>query len=299
MTYYKDTKLIHLSTRSQSGRIMNNNINDKSDMVYNIPNMIDLTDTNLEYCEFSIDYAIIPISFYNINTTNNTFSIQYFAESSNGALASTVLYTIPVGNYSALSLASWITNNIDGMTMSFNSVSSIFTLTSIVQTFRVYSLTSDYIFGYTSTISSGTWDSVNSNAVLIFSRMCNFLPTPRINIRCSELGCGRMVSAVNSDEVCCIIPNTARPNQQIVYINTAGVKSLVKCESMNTFRIRITDDDNNLLQFNGVASFFNLRFDFYYKTLPKIPSFRNIVNTVAAENYRRLLIDIENRKKLL
>ena len=295
-TLYKDTKIFHLSTRSQSGRIMNPNTNDKSDMLFNIPNCLDLTDANIEYAEFSINYALIPISFYNINSTNNTFSIQYFVQADTGGTASTVLYTIPAGNYTALSMVTWWNANVPNFQMTFDTVSSIFSLLNNVQTFRIFSSTNDYIFGYTSTISSSVWDSVNLNATLTFSRMCNFLPTPRINIRCRELGCGRMMSSVNSDEICAIIPNTARPNQQIVYLNQAGIKSLVKVERLNTFRVRLTDDDNNPLQFNGVSSFFDFCFDIYYKTIPKLPTFNSIVQNVNYETYRQLLYDIENYK---
>ena len=296
MTLYKDTRIYHLSTRSQSGRIMNTNTNDKSDMMFNIPNMIDMTEENIEYAEFSINYAIIPVSFYNINSSNNTFCIQYYSQPSTGGVDATTSYTIPVGNYTALSMVIWWNANVPNFQMTFDPVSSIFSLLNNVQTFRIFSSVNDYVFGYTSSIFSTGWDNINMNATLTFTRMCNFLPTPRINIRCRELGNARMMSAVNSDEICCIIPNTSRPNQQIVYLNQAGIKSLVKIDRMNTFRVRITDDDNNLLQFNGVSCFFDFCFDVYYKTIPKLPSFRSIINTVNHESYRKLMMDIENYK---
>jgi hypothetical protein len=295
MTLYKDTYIVHLSTRSQSGKVMNISSNDKSDMLFTVPALIDMTNENILYAEYSIDYALIPISFYNINSSNNTFSIQLYANSPYIAVAKT-LYTIPVGNYSALSLITWFnatfaeTANTSAIILSFNAVNSIFSTTS-QQPFQLTSTTSDYIFGYSST--TGIIDNYT------FPRMCNFLPTPRINIRCRELNNGRMLSMVNSDEITVCIPNNYRPNQQILYTNTTNIKSIVKIDTLNTFRIRITDDDNNLIQFNGVSCFFNLRFDIYYKTIPKLPSFKHIVNLVNTESYRKLLNDIERNKHLI
>lgn len=298
MSQYCDTLIYHLSTRSQSGRIMNSNVNYKSDMQYTIPMMLNLENNNIDYALFSIDYALIPVSFYNITSVNNTLIIYRNSQGMIVPFGYSTTYTIPIGNYNANQLMTWFNATVPNgdFLMTLNAVNSIFTITNTQCDFTISTgSTCDYIFGFSTTIASVQYNIGTSLATLIMPRCCMFLPTPRINIRCRELGCGRILSAVNSDEVCCVIINNARPNQQINYLNNAGVKSLVKIERMNTFRVRITDDDNNLINFNGVSCFFDFRFDIYYKTMPKFnTTFKALVERVNAETYRKLLLQIEN-----
>ena len=50
-------------------------------------------DESIEHINFSIPYAVIPVSFYTINENNNKLIISI-----NGAIT---IYNFPFGNYSA------------------------------------------------------------------------------------------------------------------------------------------------------------------------------------------------------
>ena len=63
MSLVQETKLFNLSTRSSAGRILNNDPNYKSLIEYDIPSMI-VRDESIEYIQFSLTDAVIPVSFY-------------------------------------------------------------------------------------------------------------------------------------------------------------------------------------------------------------------------------------------
>jgi hypothetical protein len=87
-----DTKKYNLSTRGSGGNILNEERDYKSSVEYNIPDMI-VRDESIEYIQFSIPYAVIPVSFYTINQNNNQLHVLQ-----NGVYTT---YTFPHGNYSA------------------------------------------------------------------------------------------------------------------------------------------------------------------------------------------------------
>ena len=64
-----DTKKYNLSTRGSGGNILNEERDYKFSIEYNIPDMI-VRDESIEYIQFSIPYAVIPVSFYVINENN-------------------------------------------------------------------------------------------------------------------------------------------------------------------------------------------------------------------------------------
>ena len=109
------------------------------------------------------------------------------------------------------------------------------------------------------------------------SRSCNFLPLPRVILRCPELANSAMISSTVSNDVILSISNNTRNNGQIYYQNQAQTKLLFRQNELNRFVIKITDDDGNLLNFNGISSFFTFQFDIYRRYIPRPPKFLEIV----------------------
>ena len=89
-----------------------------------------------------------------------------------------------------------------------------------------------------------------------------------------------MISANSSSDILITIPNNSKPGGQIYYQNYSQSKLLFKNYELTSFVISITDDDCNLINFNGISSFFSFQFDIYRKYIPKLESFNNIVNLV-------------------
>jgi hypothetical protein len=267
-----ETKIFNLSTRGSGGNILNDDRDYKSYIEYNIPDMI-VRDESIEYIQFSVPYAVIPVSFYTINQNNNQLNIL-----ENGI---SKIFVFPQGNYNASTFITQFKTLLGSQwNLTLNIFNSIFTITNSVNSFTFYktsTLTS--IIGFSIDLTSSLVNSVNT---LVLTRCCNFLPLPRVCIRCSELLTNNNMIGNNNkaSDLVISIPNNAKPNGQIYYQNQTQVKSLYKGNNLNRIVFSLTDDDGNFINFNGVSSFFVLQFDIFRQFVPKLPSFSNIVNMV-------------------
>jgi len=267
-----ETKIFNLSTRGSGGNILNDDKDYKSYIEYNIPDMI-VRDESIEYIQFSIPYAVIPVSFYTINQNNNQLNIL-----ENGI---SKIFVFPQGNYNASTFITQFKTLLGSQwNLTLNTFNSIFTITNSVNSFTFYktsTLTS--VIGFSTDLTSSLVNSVNT---LVLTRCCNFLPLPRVCIRCSELLTNNNMIGNNNkaSDLVISIPNNAKPNGQIYYQNQTQVKSLYKGNNLNRIVFSLTDDDGNFINFNGVSSFFVLQFDIFRQFVPKLPSFSNIVNMV-------------------
>ena len=153
-------------------------------------------------------------------------------------------------------------------------------ITNSLNAFTLYkssSLTS--VMGFSTDLTSTLTNGIHT---LALTRCCNFLPLPRVCIRCDELlSNNNMIGNNNkSSDLVISIPNNAKPNGQIYYQNQTQVKALYKGNNLNRIEFSLTDDDGNFINFNGISSFFVLQFDIFRQFVPKLPSFSNIVNMV-------------------
>ena len=263
----QDTKLLQLSTRSSAGRLLNGT--KRSLIEYDIPAFL-IMDDSIDFIQFNISSAIIPVSFYNINSTNNTLVILETGNTSN--------YVFPTGNYNDnLFISAFKTLLSARFNITLNSTTSVFTITNTTNSFSVLGTTTmDYILGFSGTIAS-------SNSSVIMPRVCNFLSLPRINIRCGCLANSILATTSNStvqNDIILSVSNNSVPNGQIVYQNTGQIKSVFRCDRLDTFILSITDDDGNLIDFNGVSCFMTFQFDIYRKYLDKPEKFSKIVELV-------------------
>lgn len=264
-----DTKQFHLSTRGDAGTILNGDF--KSQIVFSIPDAI-VADDSIDFIYFSIPYAVIPNSFYVINETNN---LLYVLQSS-----VTTLYTFPYGNYTTQSFITTFKSLLPqpqfNITLGQNS--NKFTITHTTTTFSFTSeSTIDNIMGFTGTVAA-------VGLSLTLPRVCNFLPEPRICIRCPDLANSLMTATNNSSDVVLAVPNTSRLNGQIIYSNNSNMKTLFKLTNLNQFYVSLTNDDGAPINFNGVSSFFTFQFDIHRKTLAKPLSFDKLVSYINSQS---------------
>ena len=274
-TLILDSRCYNLSTRSTSGEILNADPNYKSRIAFDVPDMI-VRDESVEYIQFSVPYAVIPVSFFTINETNCNLSIVENSVPLN--------YIFELGNYNA----SYFMNNFKillgvqwGITL--DNISSTFTITNSLYEFSFLDTsTIDSIVGFSNTVFS-------INKIMTMPRVCNFLPLPRITLRCRELSNASMVGSVRTSDIILTIPNNAKPNGQIIYQNQSQSKTLFRGDKMDRFIVSITNDDGDLLNFNGISSFFVFQFDIYRKLSLKPPMFREITNYMSSIN----MMDLE------
>jgi hypothetical protein len=228
-------------------------------------------DESIEYIQFSIPYAVIPVSYYIINENNNTLVVLQ-----NNI---TTTYTFPTGNYTAsLFMTQFPITMGASWSITLNNTNSIFTIKHSSLSFTLLSAsTVDFVIGFTDNISSTL---VSGFHTAVMPRVCNFLPLPRINIKSDEL------TSSSLDNIIITIPNNSKLNGQIVYQNSSNTKILFRENSLSRFVLSFVDDDNKYINFNGVSSFFTFQFDIFRKFVPKIPSFNKIVElNVNREKY--------------
>lgn len=263
-----DTKQFHLSTRGDSGDVLNGDY--KSQVRFSIPNAI-IADDSIDFIHFSIPYAVIPNSFYVINETNCHL---YVLQS-----AVTTAYMFPMGNYTSQSFMTAFRSLLPaafGITLGQNS--NQFTITHTTTTFSFTSeSTIDQIMGF-----SGNTAAVGLS--LTCPRVCNFLPLPRICIRCADLAHSFISATTDGNDVVLSVPNTAKLNGQIIYNNTSNMRTLFKLENLSSFTVSLTNDDGAPINFNGISSFFVFQFDIYRRTLAKPMAFNRLVSFINSQS---------------
>jgi hypothetical protein len=274
----KETKQVHLSTTSSGGRVLNSDVNYKSQIEYNIPNLI-RRDDSIEYIMFSVPYAVIPVSFYTINETNNTLVVL-----ENGITTS---YIFPFGNYNANQFITKFQSTLPNrFSITLDTISSKFIITNNTYSFSLLSnSTIDYIMGFSGTQTS---TSIPPNNILAMPRVCNFLALPRISMRCNLLANSTMSgTGAQANDLVITIPNNSKPNGEIVYNNNSNIQMLFQGDILNTFVVSLTNDTGQLINFNGISSFFVFQFDIYRTKIDKPLPFYNILANVNNESNKK------------
>jgi hypothetical protein len=149
--------------------------------------------------------------------------------------------------------------------------------------FTITHTTTDFTILGTSTIDSVMGFSGNLTSIgfsVTMPRVCNFLPLPRICFRCSKLANSFTPSSIDSGDVILSIPNTAKLNGQIIYTNNTSSQNLFKLDKLSDFVVSITNDDGDLIDFNGISSFWVFQFNIFRKSIEKPMSFKNIISLV-------------------
>lgn len=257
--FIQDSKTYCLSTRGSDATVLNSDPNFKSYVVFDIPDFLN-PDDSIGYVEVSIPYIVIPVSFFQINETNNMLEVI-----ENGI---TTRYFWEYGNYNANEFMQDFRTILPArFSITADLVNSRFIITNTTFEFTFTSnSTIDYIMGFSDSITS-------TSLTLNMPRVFNFLAIPRIMVHCPELGNG--YNSQNGD-IILAVPNNSRLNGQIVY-NAPEIKTLVKVEQITRLTFKLTDEGGNPINFNGVASFWSVQVDIYRKWIPRPETFSNLV----------------------
>ena len=265
-----ETKVYNLSTRGGDCDILNANTDFKSKCSYYFPDLI-VRDESIEFIQYSIQYAVIPVSYYIINENNNKLVVLQ-----NNI---TTTYSFPLGNYTArLFMTQFVSTLGAGWSITLDDVKSQFTIKHASLSFTLLSSsTIDFVIGFTDNVASTLVGGFHT-AVMV--RPCNFLPLPRIRITSDELTAGGL------DNTVITIPNNSRLNGQVVYQNVSNTKLLFRENTLSRFVLNFVDEDGNYINFNGISSFFTIEFNIFRKFTPKLPSFNKLVEmNVNREKY--------------
>jgi hypothetical protein len=272
----RDTKVINLSSQSSSGVLLNGD--KKSKVAYELKNFIDFEgDNSVEYVSVSMPYVVLCNSCYIINSSNNVLKYSYDTGTPDYGQ-----YEFPHGNYNVNTfIAQWnyLTASIGSPRLTFNNLTQKFTVESMGFGAQIQFLegsTIDYILGF-----SGSTPVLLQAEPYTFPRCANFLPLPRFNIVCDWLSNGALLTnsgtEFSTSTIMASVPNNSKNNNLIVYESTEN-EFILKNPTINNITISIMDDRGNYVDFNGISSYFSLRFNVFRRRLPKLLPFSKIVD---------------------
>ena len=266
----KDTKVLHLSTQTTSCIQLNGSM--KSKCAYDVRGYLDFeNDDSIEYVTLQMPYVVMSNSNYIVNQYNNKLIVTLSGV--------TTTYTLTQGNYTASSFITYLTTFLTTFTITSSNITNKFTFTNSSSFSLNTGSTCDYIIGFSGT---ETATNISGTYTLVCSRSFNFLPIPRYIIHCNILNDGIILtnnSAVASSDILATIPNVSKPNGQLVYENI-GSEFIVKTANFGSLVITITDDNNREIDFLGVSSYFQLKFNIFRKSLKKPMKFHDLATHI-------------------
>lgn len=192
----------------------------------------------------SVLNAQIPVSFYTI--TVNNFKLKYVV---GGSTFRTIFIT--PGNYNGNSLITALidsfANNGDIITASLSSITGKLFI-------RSYSGSITYIYN-TSTIAPILGLTADISGITVtFQAPLNLLGVKKLSIKSNSLAISSFTSRTgNRTDTICTIPVIEPPFNMISYVNMNDLnKNILRGQVIDSIDIRITDEDNNDIDFNNI-----------------------------------------------
>ena len=217
-----------------------NNIN-YSDCDFNLP-VIEAQEGYTLY--LSVLHAVIPYSFYSINSTNN---VLFYSEYQATPVVNTTL-NIPYGNYNSLQLASYLTANLPRTNVTYNSITNKYIFTNSVNEFKILNSYSTC----QNLIGMSTDDLYNTSIgrSLTLAKQVNLSGTRMINIATNlQTGCINNLRTNSQDIIACV-PVTKNPYSLIDYTNQNNFRVNLNTNTLNFINIKLLDQNGRSLELN-------------------------------------------------
>lgn len=244
MTQLITYQTIHSSQIYLNSKHANTLRNDSfnSNVVFNLKDPV-VIDKNTIELRLSLVNAQIPHSFYQLNSSNNCITIIVSEISTT--------YYFPVGNYSVSSfIDAWNNLVLGTWALTYTSLTNKLTFG--------FSTT----FSFTDTSGNSIFPIIGFQTNTVYTSSSNSLTAPycynfngisRINIVSSTFSV-RNIDSFNDgqSDIIASIPVNAYPSGIILYTNFTNYKSTIAHNDLSTLGIQIIDDEENLIDFNGV-----------------------------------------------
>lgn len=210
---------------------------------------------------FRIVSVQIPFKFYPVNSTNN---LIYFMEGASPATA-----TIPIGNYSASTLATAIVTamnlvspSLSTYTVTYNNTTDAFTFTISAGTFR-------FMFGTNSLNSASSIIGFTGDGTLLSTQVSNIAPIlsgyPAIYLRSNTLSGHLPAMYVQSNiisSVMAVIPLNVNFNNLILYNDQSDQFYDINVKILNKIDFQITDPSGNIIDLRGSPIYIEIEFKY-------------------------------------
>lgn len=187
----------------------------------------------------SVQHAVIPYSFYNINALNNLLVYSY----------DDIIFNviIPYGNYSAYDLLETLRNSLTMPNLKYDIITNKYIFINDTHEFSF--LSTSTCFGLIGFNQGVTYNSVGK--ILISSNCINLQSKHCICIQ-SNLNTGSINNTnKNENNIICSIPIDKQPFSVINYQNHNNLKYNLFNSSINNLNLKLTDQNNNLIDLNG------------------------------------------------
>lgn len=234
-----ESRLININS---ANALIKNNGTYNSDVVFKFPGLVK-PEQHISSVQFQLVDAQLPVSFYNLNYTNNTLNYQI----------SSVNYTITAtpGNYNFNSLASQLISkflaNGHTFTITINKQTGIILLATpatnfILQVSSMFSVLGLLLSNHTSSSFSLTADYP-----------LNLLGITKIKIQSVNLNTYNVDSSNNGNSNNIgLIPVDQPSFGLIVYENKSSSKFLLRDNRVDEIDLQLLDQNNNLINFNNL-----------------------------------------------
>jgi hypothetical protein len=255
------SKQISLSSKSAS--MSNAPLN--SSCFFEIPNIFKRTD-NIKLVMIGISHAEIPVSFYIVNDTNNNIII-------NRNNTGEITYTLTNGNYNGTTFKTMLLNTLGAnWSCVLNTSTGKYTLTHSINSFYVSYLSScASLMGFYKKGNQINYYSIYNTTTSSFDFLCpyacNLGGTSRINIKSTTLLNDNLDSIHGGHSgTLATISNNAELFGIILYNNTNNFRNVIYNDFLNAIDISITDDQDKLVNFNGVDWYLTIQLDIFYNS---------------------------------
>tara|TARA_R110000782_G_scaffold52117_2_gene111939 strand:- start:2641 stop:3543 length:903 start_codon:yes stop_codon:yes gene_type:complete len=245
---FTETKIISLNSASaikQNGDYNSNVFFNFKDV---LKDEVDVINNQIELIS-----AQIPVSFYNINETNNKFYYSLGNSNTNPLLIKNI--TIPVGNYNATNLLSTMISLFQANGDSTVMIIAINKNTGKLSfsNFQAFSL---YYSAYSNTINEVLGlGKINYNFLTLTLQapfMLDLLGIKVLNICSTLLPINSFSSENSATNTLATVPVNASSFSLILYENSSVKKQTLGIKNISGIDIQLYGDDGKLINFNGV-----------------------------------------------
>jgi hypothetical protein len=215
--------------------------------IYYLP-VIEIPDGHHIY--LSLQNATIPYSFYSISSFDNTFIFGLVGD------PPTTYYVQP-GNYNITQLVDVIKTAMGASyTITYSSITSKLLITHSTSNFIIYASTINHALGFSKTTNT------TSTANLLYSRDCvNVNQIRALNIEINFPTYNVNIAQAYNQNILATIPVYVAPFSIITYTNNNNFRTNLYVNKLDQIQIRILDNENRLVDMNGVQYQMTLQLD--------------------------------------
>ena len=198
----------------------------------------------------SVVSFICPVSFYQVNYTNNILVVTVFS--------TVYTITVPYGNYTETTFMSTLTSLLPvGFSMSFSAITNRFTLSYTADfTINASQSTISEVMGFSKSVSISSTAST-----LTLPYCCNFSGLNNLNVHMANLNTKNIDSFNKSNSpIIASVPVNSPPGGVLIYEKKYSFDFLIQERVIDHIDIELMDDLENYVDLNN--QHFNLTLQF-------------------------------------